>query len=950
MPPAKSTAPKTAKTAPETGGPKPLDETSHLYLVDGSGYIFRAYHALPPLTRKSDRLPVGAVHGFTQMLFKLLRDLKNSDQPSHLAVIFDASEKTFRTDFYPEYKAHRPPAPEDLVPQFPLIRRCVTAFNTPCIEMSGYEADDLIATYARAAERAGAKVTVVSSDKDLMQLVSDRIELYDTMKDRRIGREEVIEKFGAPPEKVVDIQALTGDPTDNVPGVPGIGVKTAAQLIGEYGDLETLLDRASEIKQPKRREALIEYAEAARISKILVTLRDDLDLPDRIEDFFVRDPDAETLLGFVDEMEFATIGRRIRDALGASETLGAVAALAPADTGFDHEKYECVTTRAALDLWIARAREAGVIALDTETDALDSAAANLCGVSLAVGPNAACYIPLGHVDPEESGDLLGGRARPDQLDLKEALSALAPLLADPGVLKVGQNLKYDLCVLRRYGVEVTPFDDTMLISYVLDGGRHNHGMDELSVLHLGHTPIPFKDVCGSGVKQIGFDRVALDAATKYAAEDADVTLRLWGILKPRLAAEGMASVYERLERPLIPVLADMEAAGIKVDVAVLRGLSQTFAERMQDAETRAHTLAGRAFNPGSPKQISEILFEEMGLSGGKKTKTGAWSTDARVLEELAVDGNEFARALLDWRQFAKLKSTYADALQQEIDPKTGRVHTSFSLAATATGRLSSSDPNLQNIPIRTEEGRRIREAFIAEPGKALVSADYSQIELRVLAHMAGIPALKQAFADGLDIHAMTASEMFGVPIEGMDPMIRRKAKAINFGIIYGISAFGLAANLGIGRDEARAYIDSYFEKFPGIRDYMERTKKLAREQGHVTTLFGRRIHVPAINDKNFNLRGFAERQAINAPIQGSAADIIRRAMMRLPGAIAEAGLDAQMLLQVHDELVFEAAEDQIEDLKALAKRVMENACTPVLSLDVPLVVESGHGPNWALAH
>jgi DNA polymerase-1 len=935
----------------DTTPPKKLDETSHLYLVDGSGYIFRAYHALPPLTRKSDNLPTGAVHGFTNMLVKLLRDAKDGDKPTHLAVIFDASERTFRNELYAEYKAHRPPAPEDLVPQFPLIRRCVTAFNTPCIEQNGFEADDLIATYARAAERVGAKVTIISSDKDLMQLVSDKITLLDTMKDQRIGREQVIEKFGVPPEKVIEVQALCGDSVDNVPGVPGIGVKTAAQLINEYGDLESLLARAHEIKQPKRRENLIEYAEAARISKTLVTLRDDLDLPDTLESFYVRDPDAETLLGFIDEMEFTTIGRRIRDALGAAAEIAAVAATEPTPSvPFDRDKYECVTTREALLAWIDRARAAGVVAVDTETDALDAAGAGLCGISLAVAPNEACYIPLNHCDPDDSGDLLGSNNRPAQIDCDEALQLLKPLLADPAVLKVGQNIKYDLSVLRRYGVEVAPFDDTMLISYSLDGGLHNHGMDELSVLHLGHAPIAFKEVCGSGKTQIGFDRVALDKATCYAAEDADVTLRLWRRLKPRLAAEGVTTVYERLERPLAPVLASMERAGVKVDVGVLRELSVEFAHKMEEAEARAHALAGKPFNLGSPKQIGEILFGDMGVPGGKKTKGGAWSTDARVLEDLAAEGNEFARSLMDWRQYSKLKSTYADSLPTAINRDTGRVHTSFSLAATPTGRLSSSDPNLQNIPIRTNEGRRIRQAFIAEPGKVLVSADYSQIELRVLAHVADIPALRKAFADGLDIHAMTASEMFGVPVEGMDPMVRRRAKAINFGIIYGISAFGLAANLSIGRDEARAYIDAYFEKFPGIRAYMDETKNLARQQGYVSTLFGRRIHVPGIRDKNFNVRGFAERQAINAPIQGAAADVIRRAMIRLPAAIQAAGIEAQMLLQVHDELVFEVAESQVEDLKALAKDVMQDACAPTMCLAVPLVVEAGQGPNWAEAH
>jgi DNA polymerase-1 len=922
-----------------------LNSDSHLYLIDGSGYIFRAYHALPPLTR-SDGTPVGAVQGFCNMLWKLLEDLKGEDQPSHLAVIFDHSGKSFRNDLYDQYKANRPPAPEDLVPQFPLIRDATRAFGVPCIELENYEADDLIATYTRQAREAGARVTIVSSDKDLMQLIEDgQVTLFDTMKNRRIDSEGVREKFGVTPDKVIEVQALIGDSVDNVPGVPGIGPKTAAELIETYGDLETLLSRAEEIKQPKRRENLIAHADAARISRTLVILRQDCEVPEAIDVFGTADPDAETLTGFLKSMEFRTLTRRVEETLGAPVSDETGSATAP----IDHSAYACVTKMADLEAWIAEAQAAGVIAVDTETDALSACGANLVGVSLATAPGRACYIPLAHVHPDE-GDLLGGGAAPEQISREDALEALKPLLQDPAVLKVGQNLKYDLAVLSRYGIDVRPYDDTMLISYVMESGLHGHGMDELSELHLGHKPLSFKDVCGSGAKQISFDRVPLDKATEYAAEDADVTLRLHEILKPALGPRGKATVYETLERPLPRVLADMELAGVKVDPQRLSRLSGEFAQKMAEHEDEAHKLAGKSFNIGSPKQIGEILFGEMGLPGGKKTQGGAWSTDVSVMERLAAEGHELPNAILGYRTYAKLKSTYADALKAAINDRTGRVHTSFSLAATSTGRLASTDPNLMNIPIRTEEGRKIREAFIAEPGNVLVSADYSQIELRLLAHIADVPELKKAFRDGLDIHAMTASEMFGVPIEGMDPMVRRRAKAINFGIIYGISAFGLAANLSIGRDEAKEFIETYFKKFPGVADYMEAKKTEVRDRGYVETIFGRRIHLPGIKDKNPNMRQFAERQAINAPIQGSAADVIRRAMIRLPGAIEAKGLDARMLLQVHDELVFEVPEKQAPDLIALAKEVMEHAARPAMEISVPLTVEAASGHHWGEAH
>lgn len=920
---------------------RPVTRDSHVYLVDGSGYIFRAYHALPPLTR-SDGTPVGAVQGFCNMLWKLLEDLKGEDQPTHLAVIFDHSAKTFRNDLYPLYKAHRPEPPEDLRPQFAIIRDATKAFDLPCIEMDGFEADDLIATYARQAAQKGARVTIASSDKDLMQLVNGQVTLLDPMKVRRIGDAEVREKFGVGPDRVIDVQALAGDSVDNVPGVPGIGIKTAAELINTYGDLETLLARAEEIKQPGRRAKLIDNADNARISKLLVTLKDDIETPDPLDDFGAADPDGEKLIAFLRSMEFRTLTRRVEEALGAGPADETGDATAPVD----RSGYTCVQTAEALTGWIAKARAMRVIAVDTETDALSATAAGLVGISIAVRPGEACYIPLAHL----GGDLADGGGRPEQIEMAQAIGLLKPLLEDPAVLKVGQNIKYDLAVLARQGIHMAPIEDTMLISYVQEAGLHGHGMDELSELHLGHKPVAFKEVAGTGKNQKTFGEIDLKRATEYAAEDADITLRLYELLKPGLAGKGLLTVYETLERPMPAVLTKMELNGIKVDVAQLSRLSSEFAQRMAQAEEEAFEAAGTRFNLGSPKQIGDIIFGEMGLPGGKKTKTGAWSTDASVLEELANEGHALPRALLTWRQFAKLKSTYSDALKTAINPHTGRVHTCFSLAATTTGRLSSSDPNLQNIPIRTEEGRLIREAFVAEPGHVLVAADYSQIELRLLAHIAGVDALKDAFRAGHDIHAMTASEMFGVPLDQMDGATRRKAKAINFGIIYGISAFGLANNLGIKRDEAKAYIEAYFEKFPGIATYMDAMKETAREQGYIETVFGRRCHFPGIRDKNPAQRQFAERQAINAPIQGSAADIIRRAMARMDAALENANLKARMLLQVHDELVFECPEDEADALITLVKEIMGEAALPAVNLSVPLVVDARAGLTWGQAH
>ena len=921
------------------------DGSRHLFLVDGSAYIFRAYHALPPLTRKSDGLPVGAVSGFCNMLSKLVDDVRESGEADYFAVIFDAARKTFRNDIYPEYKAHRPPPPEDLRPQFPLVKQASQAFNLATIEMPGFEADDIIATYARQARESGMSVTIVSSDKDLMQLVGDGVVMHDPMKQRRIGPKQVEEKFGVGPDRVVDVQALCGDSTDNVPGVPGIGVKTAALLINEYGNLDGVLDRAEEIKQTKRRQNLIDHADLARISRRLVTLKDDVPVDLGLEDLRLKDPQPDVLLGFMAEMELGRLAGRIAQRLGG-EVSATVAASEPEKPG--ETDYQCIQSLKALQPWIDLARSVGVVAVDTETTSLDAMAADLVGVSLSVRQGQACYIPLGHTGPLPAGelDLEGETDVPDQIPLDQALDLLRPLFEDPSVLKVGQNLKYDMSVLRRYGVDLMPIDDTMLLSYVTEGGMHGHGMDELSKLHLDIEPIPFKEVAGSGKSRITFDRVPLDKATEYAAEDADVTLRLYNYLKPRLLAERKHAVYETLERPLVPVLVGMEQAGILVDRAELARLSADFGARIGTLEGEIQDLAGEAFNVNSPKQLGEILFDKMGIPGGKKTKSGSYGTGADVLEGLALQGHELPVKVLEYRQLAKLKSTYTDSLQGQINVGTGRVHTSYAMAATSTGRLASTDPNLQNIPVRTEEGRRIRKAFIAAPGWKLLSADYSQIELRILAHIANIKSLRDAFHAGHDIHAMTAAQVFDLPMEDMDPMIRRRAKAINFGIIYGISAFGLANNLGIGRGEAQAYINAYFERYPGIRDYMEITKAQARELGYVETIHGRRIHMPGINDKNPARRGFHERAAINAPIQGSAADVIRRAMVAIPPALSIAGLGAKMLLQVHDELIFDVPEGEVEETTALVKKVMEGAA----HLSIPLIVDAGIGDSWAEAH
>jgi DNA polymerase-1 len=1011
----------------------------HVFLVDGSSYIFRAYHALPPLNRKSDGLQVNAVLGFCNMLWKLLRDMPPDNRPTHLAIIFDKSERTFRNELYPDYKAHRPPAPDDLIPQFSLIRDAVRAFDLPCLEQIGFEADDLIATYVRLACERGASATIVSSDKDLMQLVTDCVSMYDTMKDRRIGVAEVIEKFGVPPEKVVEVQALAGDSVDNVPGVPGIGVKTAAQLIVEYGDLETLLARAGEIKQPKRREALIENAEKARISRQLVLLDDQVKLDVPLDELAVHEPDARKLIAFLKAMEFATLTRRVAEyaeidpagieadasvksggiiaagapaskvasgdggsgdlfaPLGANsdgspnrgemdltpsptpgsspaqalprkgggsaqqggkgqinlstpQALAAARAEAARKTPVDRNAYQTVRSLDQLQGLIERIHDTGYFAFEAKATSIDPMQAELCGIALALGANDACYIPLGHKQSGDAAGLFAAGLVQDQIQASDALDALRPLLESAGLLKIGFNIKFGAVLLAQHGAVIRNADDVQLMSYALDAGRSSQGLDALAESWLGHATLTFSEVIGSGKGKLAFDQVAVDRATAYAAEDADVLLRLWQVLKPRLVAERMTAVYETLERPLIGVLARMERRGISIDRQVLSRLSGEFAQTAARVEAEIQEIAGEPINVGSPKQLGDIIFGKMGLPGGSKTKTGAWSTSAQVLDDLAEQGHEFPRKILEWRQVSKLKSTYTDALPTYVHPQTHRVHTTYALAATTTGRLSSNEPNLQNIPVRTEDGRKIRRAFIASAGHKLVSADYSQIELRLLAEIADIPVLKQAFKDGLDIHAMTASEMFGVPVKDMPGEVRRRAKAINFGIIYGISAFGLANQLGIPREEASAYIKKYFERFPGIRAYMDATRDFCRAHGYVETLFGRKCHYPEIKASNASVRSFNERAAINARLQGTAADIIRRAMVRMEDALREKKLSAQMLLQVHDELIFEVPDDEVAATLPVVQHVMQDAPFPAVLLSVPLHVDARAANNWDEAH
>ena len=931
-----------AVEAMEAGPPAPNASALHLILIDGSGFIFRAFHALPPMNR-ADGTPVNAVFGFTNMLTRLLRDHVGT----HIAVIFDAGRTTFRNRLYDQYKAHRPEPPPELVPQFALVREATRAFGVAAIELPDWEADDLIAAYARACGEAGGRTTIVSSDKDLMQLVREGVDMLDPIKQKPIGPADVIEKFGVPPHKLIDVQALMGDSVDNVPGVPGIGPKGAAQLIVEYGDLEGALAAAPAMKPSKRRDLLIAYAEQARLSRVLVTLDDRAPLPETIESLVVREPQRGVLRAWLHEQGFRSTATRLgldggevmpRGAPQGQLAFTGQPAAEPAGPGAPGESfgpYACVTALDDLQSWVAEGVAAGVIAIDTETDGLDALRANLIGFSLATAPGRACYVPLRHT------------AEGPQIGVADALATLAPMLVDPAVLKVFQNEKFDQLILTGAGApHATPTDDVMLISCALDAGRHGHGLDELCALHLGHTPISYNQVTGTGRARLPFAQVPLDRATAYAAEDADMARRLWQVLRPRLREAKALSIYEQMERRLTPVLMDMERAGVKVDADDLRAMSLDFAARMAVIEAEAHRLAGDSFNIGSAKQLGEVLFDRMRLPGGKRMKTGAWGTDAAVLQALADQGEALPARVLEWRQLAKLKSTYADALVEQINPATGRVHTSFAMALTSTGRLSSTDPNLQNIPIRTQEGARIRRAFVAEPGHVLISADYSQIELRLLAHVADIPALRDSFRAGEDIHARTASEVFGVPMARMDSATRRRAKAINFGIIYGISAFGLGRQLGIEPGEARGYIEAYFARYPTIRDYIRRTREEARSYGFVLTPFGRRCWVPGIAEKNAAMRSYAERQASNAPLQGGAADIIKRAMVRLPQALRDAGLSARLLLQVHDELLFEASEAEAAATAALAQSVMQAAAT----LSVPLVVETGTGRTWAEAH
>ncbi len=912
----------------------------HLYLVDGSGYIFRAYHRLPPLTNKHGE-PVGAVYGYTTMLWKLANELHAADGPTHMAVILDASSRTFRNDMYDQYKAHRPPPPEDLVPQFPMIRDATRAFSIPCIETEGLEADDIIACYAKAALAAGWQVTIVSSDKDLMQLIEPGLDLLDTMNNRRIGREYVIEKFGVPPEKLGDVLALMGDSVDNVPGVPGIGPKTASQLIIEFGDLETVLASTDQIAKPKLKQSLIDHADNARMSRELVRLACHHDLPEPLDDLLLKGIPEDPLRAFLDHHGFRSLLAKVGTGAGdpprptADETPAAAEA-------FDVDAYDTVTTIDALDHWIETATANGVVGFDTETDGRDACTANIVGFSLCVAPGVACYVPVNH----GGNDLLAHR--PDQLQPADALARLKPLLEDPSVLKIGHNLKFDMLILARHGVGIAPFDDTLVMSFALDAGKQfSHSMDELALRHFGHQSITFADVCGKGKSQLTFDQVPLPDATRYAAEDADVTFRLAQRMRPRLSREAATRVYERVDRPLVPVIAEMERHGIKVDREELSRLSAEFAGQMALLEAEIHDLAGHKFAVGSPKQLGEVLFAKMELKSGRKGKAGALSTDAAELERLAAQGEPIARKVLDWRQVAKLKSTYTDNLQAQINGETGRVHTSYNLIGAQTGRLSSNDPNLQNIPIRTENGRRIREAFIAEPGNILLSADYSQIELRLAAHMADVPALKAAFANGDDIHSLTAMELFGE----VNRDTRGRAKTINFSILYGISRWGLAGRMGTTADEAQALIDRYFERFPGINRYIAETLEHVRETGFTTTLFGRKTHFTNIKSRVQGERQGAERASINAPIQGTCADIIKRAMVRMTPALVSAGLrDVRMLLQVHDELVFEMPASEVEAASTVIRHVMATAAEPLVKLSVPLDVEIGTGHSWGSAH
>ena len=926
----------------------------HIYLVDGSTYIFRAYHALPPLTRKSDGFPVGAISGFCNMLDKLIRDEKQRNNLTHLLVVFDASGKTFRNDIYPDYKANRSSPPEDLIPQFPVIRDATNAFNVPHVELLGYEADDLIASYTKAALSKGMQVTIVSSDKDLMQLVGNGACMLDTMKNRTINEPEVIEKFGVKPNRVIDVQSLAGDSIDNVPGVPGIGIKTAALLINEYGDLEKLIENASKIKQTKRRESVMEFADQARISRELVTLKDDIELPIPIEDIQIQSIEPKKLISFLKAMEFRTLTeKKAKEFNLSSEKIDTqeiklnftpkedvYETKAPLEDikKFDYDLYSTIQNIDQLNEWKEKISEKGYVAIDTETDSLNAIEANLIGFSFAISNNEACYIPIKHLE------------KSPQIELNQALVILKEIMEDQSILKILHNKKYDGLVLQKYGISIAPYDDTMLISYSIGSGGIRHNLDALAKNYLSHNALSFKEIAGTGKNQKVFNEIDISTASKYAAEDADITLRLWKLLKPKLAEDRLSSVYETIERPLAKIIMEMEKHGVSVDEKILNKLSEKFASKIKKIEEKCFEIVGVEFNLGSPKQVGEILFDKLGIKGGKKTPSGSWSTDADTLTFLASNGNALPKLLLEWRGLSKLKSTYTDALPTFINKKTNRIHTSYAMSSTSTGRLSSSDPNLQNIPIRNEDGREIRSAFIAEEGSSLISADYSQIELRIIAHMANDNNLKQAFKEKIDIHSLTASEVFGVPLKDMNNEIRRRAKAINFGIIYGISAFGLSNQLGISRSEASDYIRSYFEKFPSIKDYMETTKEFAKDNGFVKTLFGRKCIIDSSMSRGPGGKAFMDRAAINAPIQGTAADIIKRAMIKIPQTLKKENLSSKMIMQVHDELIFETKDEDVEKTINLVKNEMSNAHKPIIELSVDLEVEAAFGKNWDQAH
>ena len=923
-----------------------MSNQKHLFLIDGSGYIFRAYYALPPLTRKSDGLPVGAVSGFCNMLYSFLEKARagnSMDTPSHLAVIFDSARKNFRNDIYKEYKGNRSDAPEDLIPQFDYIRKAVKAFNLPSIELQNYEADDLIATYKIQAKKEKIKLTIVSSDKDLMQLVDQDTYMLDTMKDKHIGIDEVKEKFGVPPEKVIDVQSLAGDSVDNVPGVPGIGIKTAAELINQFGSLDELLKKAETIKQPKRRQALLDNKSNALISRELVTLKNDVPVKETINDFILKPFDKEKIFSFLDEMEFTKIKKRIEQTYGMSETNFKPSSTVVKKSLKNEAGFNIIYDKKEIETILAKADDQGFFAVDTETNSLDSQKAELVGVSLAVNENQAYYVPVGHKNKDD-------KEIKKQIKIEDLIKILKPYLEDETIKKVGQNIKYDLKIFKKYGIHLKSFEDTMLLSYALDSGLNRHNLDILAKIHLDHENIKYKDVAGTGKSEVTFDQVKIIDSYRYACEDADVTLKLYNIFKERLVKEKCFHVYENLEIPLVDVLARMECQGIKIDKKILSQLSETFAKNLKVLEKKIYKIAGEEFNIGSTKQLGDILYEKLKISGTKKTKKGNFATNVNVLEDLAGKGHEFPKLVLDWRQKSKLKNTYTDTLPEHIDPKTKRVHTSFLLAATTTGRLASSDPNLQNIPIKSKEGKEIRSAFVAESGHSIISADYSQIEMRVLAHVGDVKELKKAFRNNEDIHSITASQIFDCDIKKINEDMRRKAKAINFGIIYGISSYGLAKQISVSNPEAEQFLFSYFKKFPEIKDYMQETLKFCRKHGYVKTMFERKCHFPNINDKNHTLKSFQERAAINAPIQGAAADIIRYAMINIDKKILEKKIKSKLLVQIHDELLFESKDNDVKKEITLIKNEMENAIDKDFDFSVPLIVDANSAKNWNDAH